>query len=489
MVLSLAGRRLVSAADPRIEAVRTRLCPPMLIAGEDTAWTMEDRCAHYDCPAVSVAVIENGAVAWAHAFGVMEKGEARAPDADTVFSGASISKPITAALALKFVERGVFDLDADVNHYLSSWQVPANEFTAVAPVTLRSLLSHTAGTTVHGFGAFPPDKPLPTVLDVLEGRPPALTPPVRVNKVPGTSARYSGGGTLIVQLMLEEASGVPFAELARREIFEPLGMTRTTFETPLPQAWRANAAVGHEDGGALSEKWVCVPQLAAGAVWTTPGDYARFMIACRDAWLGRPGALLAQPLAQAMMRAHVGGFGLGWEIIPRGDDVLFGHGGSNAGYQCESKCFLESGRGAVVMTNADSGLLFYWEVFAAVGRAHGWDDFLPVEKVVTPIAADDLHRFVGDYDIVSGVEMPRMRIWVEDGVLVTEMPGMRGGPSRPLMGADGRLFNRARPSETEVVYGQDGRAQELVVRAFGTSEILRMRRAGDTTTVDTTRGA
>ena len=469
----------MKAEDPRIEAVRTGLMPPMRIVGEDIRWNMDDRLAHYDCPSVSVAVIEKGELAWARAFGAIEKGKPGAPDADTIYSGASISKPIAAVLALKLVERGLFDLDADVNRYLARWRVPENDFTRQAPVTLRRLLSHTAGTTVHGFGGFPPDGPLPTLVDVLEGRPPAKTQPVVVDKRPGGSTRYSGGGTLIVQLMLEEASGTPFAELARLELFEPLGMTRTTFENPLPETWQANAAVGHTAGKVIAGKWICCPQLAAGGVWTTPSDFARFMIACRDAWLGKPGAIVGQGLARQMMQPQGGEFGLGWELLEKDGDVLFGHGGSNDGYQCESKCFLKSGDGAVVMTSADSGLIFYWEVFAGVARAHGWETFMPAPKRPVPIAPDQFDRYVGRYDIVSGVEMPELRVWVEDGALVTHIEGMRGGPSRPLMDEQGRLFNRNRPSETEIVYGPDGRAQELVLRSFGVTEIMRMRRRAE----------
>jgi CubicO group peptidase (beta-lactamase class C family) len=466
----------MSQWDPRSEAARRLLAPPMRIVGEDIRWTLEERLAHYDCPAVSVAVIENGEIAWTRAFGVLEKGRPDRVDAETLFSGASISKPVTAAMALRLVERGDFDLDTDVNRYLTSWRLPENEHTRASPVTLRRLLSHMAGTTGHGFGGMPPEEPAPTLHDILEGRPPARTPPVRVDKRPGLSARYSGGGTMIVQLMLEEASGQAFAPLAREMIFEPLGMARTTFDNPLPGALRANAAVGHENGQAIPGKWVCVPALAAGGIWTTAGDYARFMIACRDAWLGRPGALFGRELADQMMTSQGGSFGLGWEVMGAGAGRRFGHGGSNDGYQCETQCLLDSGNGAVVLTNAESGLFLYWEVFTAVARAHGWDDFMPPPKTVTPIPAEDLGRYVGVYDIVSGVQMPQMRVWAEDGALVTQIEGMRGGPSRPQMDQAGRLFNRARPSEIEIVHGPDGRAEEFVVRQFGQAEIMRMRR-------------
>lgn len=466
----------MSRPDPRIAAVRNRLAPPNQLDGEDARWTVEDRLAHYDCPGVSVAVIEDGAFAWSAGFGQREKGTSDAVEADTLFSGASISKPITAFMALRLVDQGLLSLDDDVNLALKRWRLPDNDFTAGHPVTLRWLLSHMAGTTVHGFGGMPPGSDLPTVLDVLEGRAPARTGPVRVDKRPGASVRYSGGGTMLVQLLLEDVSGEDFETLARRLVFEPIGMPNTTFVNPLPEARRAQAAVGHENGQPIPGKWVCVPQLAAGGVWTSAPDYARFMIACRDAWRGAPGALLGRTLAEAMMTSQGGVFGLGWEIVGAGARKRFSHGGSNDGYQCEAMCLLESGNGAVVLTNAESGLIFYWEVFAAVAKVHGWDGFMPGPRVLDPIRPEEFARYVGTYDIVSGVEMPELRAWEEDGQLFTHIPGMRGGPNATFRDVSGRLFNRSRPSETEAIFGADGRVEELSLKLFGEAEIMRMRR-------------
>ena len=197
---------------------------------------------------------------------------------------------------------------------------------------------------------------------------------VTVDKVPGGSVRYSGGGTTIVEQMLEDASGKRFHELARENVFEPLGMTRSTFEVPLPERFWANAAVGHEGGKTLPEKYVCVIAIGAGAIFTTAADYARFMIGCRDAWLGKPKSILKQSLARQMMTRQGDEFGLGWELFGEGPDRRFGHGGSNDGYQCESICYLEKGQGAVVMTNADFGPPLYWEIFNAVADLYRWED-------------------------------------------------------------------------------------------------------------------
>lgn len=188
-------------------ALAERLLPIVRIAGEEQHGRIEDRLAHYGCPAVAVAVLQDGAPVWSAGYGRRERGGAEAATADTVFAGASISKPLTAALVMQRVEQGRLDLDTDVNRYLSAWQVPDNEFTRAQPVTLRHLMSHRAGTTVHGFGGQPPGRAKPSVLDTLLGRPPASTPPVTVDKRPGGSIRYSGGGYTVLQLVLEEQSG------------------------------------------------------------------------------------------------------------------------------------------------------------------------------------------------------------------------------------------------------------------------------------------
>jgi len=463
------------------EFIASNLLPITRIAGEDVRYRMQDRLKHYGCPGVGVAVIEEGELAWAAGYGHIEDGKTACVDADTMFSGASISKPVAAVLALQLVERGVFDLDVDVNRYLKSWQVPDSEFTRVTPVTLRWLLCHKAGTTIHGFGRFAPDKPLPRALDILRGKVSFMngeTNGVRADKVPGGTTRYSGGGTTIVEQMLEDATGKRFHELARQNVFEPLNMTHSTFEMPLPARYHATTAVGHEEGKALPEKFACVPSIAAGAIYCTPSDFARFMIACRDAYLGRRNAILGHALAEQMMtiQGEHGEFGLGWEILGTGSNRRFGHGGSNDGYQCESTCYLKDGKGAVVMTNADSGLIFYWEVFNAIADLHKWDGFMLPPKHVQTIPPSEFARYVGNYELVSGVDSPGLNIWAEGGKLYSQIIGMRGGPREMLLDEHGRFFNRTGPYETAVVYDASNVAKELVVLRDGKSEILRARR-------------
>jgi CubicO group peptidase (beta-lactamase class C family) len=467
------------SSDSRIRAVESGLLPVVRIAGRDTHWTIAERLAHYRCPGVSVAVVEGGELAWARGYGVRESGSAVAVDADTVFMGASISKPVTALLVLQHVERGVLDLDVDINRYLKRWQLPANEFTRGNPVTLRRILSHTAGLNVNGWPSVLRGRPVPTALNLLDGtlhtELPLLSnerrePPVRVNKAPGGSERYSGGGFLLAEMAIEDMTGRSFAELAAALIFEPLGMRRTSFEQPLPARLQDNVASGHNDSGKpLPGGWMQSPAPGAGGIYTTAPDYARFHVGCR--------AVLRRDLAEQMMtRQGATTFGLGWRVLGDGAARHFNHGGSNDGYQCETNCYLESGNGGVVLTNAVAGLFLFPEVMNALADVYAWPGFMPPAKRIVALSPEEQARYVGEYRIESGIELPLLRVWIEDGVLKSEIPGLRAGVQEVLIDEHGVMCTHSGPYETRVTFGPDGRAQQLIAYEAGVNEILRATR-------------
>lgn len=444
------------------------------IAGRESYWPVTERLAKYSVPGAAVCVIREGEILAAGGAGARDSSGAPVV-ADTIFAGASISKPVAALLALQLVDRGLLDPDAPVNGYLRSWKIPVNDFTRTTPVTLRHLLSHRAGATVHGFGAFPQDSPPPTLLEMLNGQPPSLTPAVEIDKLPGESVRYSGGGTQVVQLLLEELTGLPFAELAEREVFDPLGMRNSTFRQPLPETLRPQAAAGHDRNGAeVKGRFTFTPQLAAGGIYTTAPDYARFMVACRNAWLGRPGAVLSQKLARAMMERQGGGqFALGWEMFGSGPQLRFAHGGSNEGYQCNALCLLEQGNGVVVMTNGLLGILLHAELINAVAEAYAWEGFLRPPRVVRQPPPDLQQRIAGRYRIVSGVSAPHIDIWIESGQLHSFVEGLILPPRPIYLGENGRFFTQQTPSETQLDFGPDGEATGLTVFAEGDVELIR----------------
>ena len=464
-----------AAAAARRDAVANGLLPIVRIADQPLHWTIEERLAHYGCPAVGIATMQGGRIDWADGFGHLTAGGDEPCGPDTIFMVASCSKPVTAMLVLQQVERGVVDLDTDVNRYLSRWQVPANDFTAEQPVTLRHCLSHTAGLTVNGWGAFPNDgTPVPTTLDLLTGTPPSPQQPVVVDKAYDGTSRYSGGGYVISQLVLEDMLGRPFADLADEMLFTPLGMTRSTFSHPLPPRFRNDVAGGHgDDGRTHPGGWMVSAEAGAGGLFSTARDYATFLLACRAAFHGEPGAVLGRSLAQEMMTRHdQGAFGLGVRVLGDGVTHRINHGGSNDGYQSETDLYLQSGDGAVVLTNATAGLFLFREVLNGIADVYGWPGYMPAPKHLRHLSQDEMERYVGSFRIVSGIEMPYLRTWIEDGRLLSQVPGLRFGVQETFCDTDGVLFNQTGPFETRAVFGDDGRVQELVV-SEGQVQVLR----------------
>ncbi|BCW90884.1 D-aminopeptidase [Alphaproteobacteria bacterium SO-S41] len=462
----------------RQAAFEKGLLPIVRIADEDTRWTVDERLAHYKCPAVGVAAIKDGRLDWAAGYGVRGREDPRPVNADTIFMLASCSKPVCAMVVLQQVERGLVDLDVDVNKYLKRWQIPQNEFTSGETVTLRRMLSHTAGLSINGWPVIPHGGQIPTIYDILEGRPPSIHPAVVVNKPPGGTHRYSGGGFLLAEMLIEDQTGRKFDELADELIFGPLGMANTTFTHPLPERLRGNVAGGHRmDGSAIPGGWMISVDKGAGGIMGSAADFATFQIACRDAWLGKPGAILTQSLAKEMMTPQANStFGLGWGLSGSGATLRFRHGGSNDGYQSETTCYLESGDGGVAITNAVSGIFLYNEVLNGLADLYDWPGYLPPPRRARPLTVAEQERYIGTYTIVSGVEMPYLRIWRDGGRLLSDIPGMRVGIRETFIDEDGIMFNRMQPSGTQVTYGADGRANELLsVRADGTPMIRAVR--------------
>jgi CubicO group peptidase (beta-lactamase class C family) len=334
---------------------------------------------HYRVPAVSIAVINDGVVEWAKGYGVKRAGGSDSVSVSTLFQAASISKPVTAAAILRLRDRGVLDLDVDVNEYLQSWQVKANECTAESPVTLRGLLAHNAGVNVHGFPGYVAGETVPTAVDVLSGK--GNTDPVEVVSVSGERQQYSGGGYIIAQVLLEDVTGEPFHSVMESEVLEPMGMSESTYEQPLPERLAALAAVGHgSNGNPIEGRWRTHPEQAAAGLWTTPTDLARFLLDLRAAYLGSTNAALKPGTVREMLTRQLGGSGLGLVVAGTGDSVRISHGGANIGYRAFMVLYPVTGDGVAVMTNAEGGSDLRMEVVRAVSRVYDWPDYHPAVR-------------------------------------------------------------------------------------------------------------
>ena len=378
----------------KIQAVEAGLIPLGAVHGAGAPpMSLIDRMARYKVPGVSVAVINNFEIEWARGYGVMEAGSDAPVTTETLFQAASISKPVAATAALRLVQEGRLSLDEDVNARLQSWQVPENERTRQEKVTLRRLVTHSAGLTVHGFRGYAKGEAVPITVQVLDGAAPANSAAIRADLVPGTKWRYSGGGYTVMQLMLADVTGQPFPALMRTLVLDPIGMTHSTYEQPLPPDRTGQAATGHRPGGQPVEgDWHTYPEMAAAGLWTTPSDLARFAIEVQHAKAGRSNKVLSAEMTRQMLTVQIGSYGLGPGVQGSGDSLSFSHGGANEGFRCFLYAYAETGQGVVIMTNSDNGGQVARELLGSIARTYGWPDFQTDEgrKPISAVLGDKI---------------------------------------------------------------------------------------------------
>jgi CubicO group peptidase (beta-lactamase class C family) len=358
-----------------IEAMEQRLAAlPRSKPGTPPA-PLAQRMAETRVPAVSVAFIEAGRVKWTRVYGEAEAGSGRKATPETRFQAASMSKAVAAAGALRLVDGKRLSLDEDVALRLRGWRVPAFAGSA-EKVTLRRLLSHTAGLTVAGYPGYPSGGRVPSIVQSLAGAAPANTAAVRAYGAPGAQIGYSGGGYSVAQLLMSEASGRDFPALMKSILLRPAGMARSGFDQPLSSRARRAAASGHDaEGKPLGGGSNTYPELAAAGLWTTPSDYGRFLVALQRSWAGERGALLSPRSAKAMMTPILSGYGLGVNIAEREGRRIISHGGSNEGFQCRFVAFLDGSRqGLVIMTNGENGGFLAAGIQRTIAAAYGWPD-------------------------------------------------------------------------------------------------------------------
>jgi CubicO group peptidase (beta-lactamase class C family) len=367
-----------------------------------------ERMAHYAVPGVALALIGDSDIASEAGHGVKEAGRDDPVTPATRFQACSISKPVAVLGMLRLVEQGVLDLDADVNEVLTSWCVPPNA-SWQPRVTLRQIASHSAGLTVHGFPGYSRGAALPTLTQILTGSAPANTAGVRVDTLPGVEFRYAGGGTTVLQQVLEDATGRPFEELTQELVLDPLRMSHSGYLQPLPDDLRAEAATAHgTDGTPVEGGGHVYPELAAAGLWTTPGDLARFAIAVQRAASGAPDAILGPTLAAAMLTRHAGpavrlggldSIGLGLFL----GGPWFGHSGGNEGFRCHLVAHRDAGCGAAIMTNGDRGHELVAEILDVVAREQAWPDWSRSEPPSDDGPTTALDEVSGAYELRPGV--------------------------------------------------------------------------------------
>ncbi|MGJ7914490.1 serine hydrolase domain-containing protein [Massilia sp. LXY-6] len=442
------------AAAARIERVENGLRHPVAVRGEPArTMALAERMRALHVPGLSVAVIDGGKLAWAQAYGVADAASGRPATPDTLFQAASISKPVTAILSMRLAGQGRIGLDEDINRRLRAWRLPGAQ-----AVTARSLLSHTAGMPPGGVPGYGAAEPLPTLVQVLEGAPPAHNPKAEVQAVPGSRYAYSSLGYAVLQQYLIDAAGRPFEDLARDGVFAPLGMRDSLFAEAPPSRLAARVAYGHApDGSVIEGRWRRYPELAAAGLWSTASDLARMVIALQRAAGGHGGPFLSQGQADMLFTPVGKDYGLGFELDHQGMQRVFHHSGANGGYQALMFGYVGSGQGAVVLANGAGAWPLIEELMRSIATEYGWQDYRAVERTAAPANAALYERFAGDYqvsNIVLHVERRGERLYMSG-------PPLGPDPVELVPAGDVDYFIREKDASVRFEMNGEGPVQTL----------------------------
>lgn len=382
----------------RIHRIENGLLPAIGIEGEEIPQknllkTMQEK----HVPAASIAVINNGQIEWAKAYGVLSSDANQQANTHTRFQAGSVSKPVAAFAILSLVNQKILDLDQDVNDKLISWKIPDNEFTAIKKVTLRHLLSHTSGLSVIGFDGYTKNEQLPTITQTLDGVKPANNPPVRVEFIPGSKMNYSGGAYNVAQQLVEDITKIPFSEFMKKALLTPLKMDDTTFEHLEINV--SNVAYAHPSNGkSMPGGWKKYPETAAAGLWTTPTDLAKWLIEIQNGLTKDNGSkILKKDLMIDMVTPQVVVHGLGPVINGEGEQLELSFKGRTDGFTCGFVSFPYLGKGAVVMINAGNEFAFVDSVFRSIAHEYQWPSYNVKMKKTIPLPAKTLDKYLGRY--------------------------------------------------------------------------------------------
>lgn len=396
-----------SEVEQSIEEVLNNLMIETSLSGIYETAGLEERMKYYNTPAVSIAVVNNGEIEWARAFGMANTEEGIEADTNTLFQAASISKPIFSLVVMRLHEQGILDIDKDVNEYLTSYKVPKKGDWQPS-LSFRQLLSHTAGLNVSGFDGYLRTEKIPSPIQLLNGELNSNTPKVEVNGFPGTRFRYSGGGTVVAQVALTDLLKKSLPQIMDEELFSHLGLENSTYAQPIPDTMEYKIATGYPyKKRAIVGKYHVYPEQAPAGLWTNPTELAKIMIEIQKGLKGGSSLFKKETLDEMLTPNKVADWiGIGFFIKSKNNDVItFSHGGWNEGYISEFRSYRKGGKGVVVMINSNEGQPIINEIVNSVAKVYEWEEHFPKVydyKGVDSIAAKNITgNYVNEKDTIA----------------------------------------------------------------------------------------
>ena len=444
----------------KIKAVENNLGLQVRIEGEPNH-ILKERMNFYNVKGVTISIIKDYKIEWARSYGWADSTEQRRVSTGTLFQAGSISKSLNGVGVLKMVQDKRLNLYTDINDYLTTWKFPYDSLAKNKKITLANLLSHTAGLSVHGFPGYEKGDTIPTLVQILNGERPANTPAVRSAFEPGLKYQYSGGGTTISQLIVQETAKQPYDEFMWKNVLKPMGMKNSFYTQPPPGDKQQLLASGYyNDGKAVKGKYHIYPEQAAAGLWTNPTDLAYYIIETQLALQGKSNKVLSQEMTKLRLTTDVhNSAALGVFVIKRGEQTYFQHTGADEGFVSQYYGSMEGGNGVVVMVNSDNGAITE-EIINSVATVYDWKGFynpLQRPKIIT-VPQNILETYVGEYKRKADDKF-YIKISVVNGRFLYSEPGWAG--FELYAGAENDFFSREFPVGITFIKDATGKVIEL----------------------------
>jgi len=383
--------------EAQLQLVENNLAGRVKIDGK--SYNILDRMAHFKVKGLSMAVVQNYKVVWAKGYGWADEKEKRPVTTETLFEPGSISKTLNAVGVLKLVQGARLNLNKDINEYLKSWKFPYDSLSKGKQITLAHLLSHTGGISVHGFPGYDRKSKIPTIPEILDGKEPANTPPVRSLFEPGLQFQYSGGGTTITQLIITDVTQKPYDQFMYDNVLKPMGLLHSFYTQPPAKDKLKNVATGYyRDGNEVENKFHIYPEQAAAGLWTTPTDLSKYLIETQLAYLGKSSEVLNQEMTKLHLTPYIdNSSALGTFVQERNGVKYFFHDAANEGFRGMYFGSVEGGNGLVAFVNSDQGDIIL-ELLNSVASVYNWKGFdKPVSVNTKTITESIAQKYPGVY--------------------------------------------------------------------------------------------
>jgi CubicO group peptidase (beta-lactamase class C family) len=388
-----------AAIEDKIKQVENGLSGGVQIEDSVNTYNLQERMKYYKVRGLSIAVVHDYKIQWARGYGMADTVGQKPVTVETLFQAGSISKSLNAVGLLKLAQDKKIDLFTDINTYLQTWKFPYDTASKGKKITIANLLSHTAGLSLHGFPGYDRNDTIPSLPQVLDGKPPANTKPVRSEFEPGLRFQYSGGGTTISQLIVHDITHQPYEVYMWDNVLKPLDMTMSSYSQPPAKDKEKFLATGYrDDGKEVETKFHVYPEQAAAGLWTNPTDLSKYIIETQLSLQGKSNKVLSQEMTRLRLTPYIdSNAAFGVFITKKNNERYFGHNGADEGFLSAYTGSFENGNGVVVMVNSDNGAILD-EVINSVATVYGWKDYYkPIRKKVVAISDALFNGYAGNY--------------------------------------------------------------------------------------------